>query len=111
VLWIVYLSGNALASYERRTRHLTFYSFKDREPPATSLSGAEGIHEDADGNLEILRLRVLQFRCCESAWACEACRAAGAAPGRSHFRFTVQAWPGCAAGHSRGPPPHPDESL
>jgi ligand-binding sensor domain-containing protein/signal transduction histidine kinase len=51
VLWIVYLSGNGLASYERRTRRLTFYSFKDREPPATSLSGAEGIHEDADGNL------------------------------------------------------------
>ena len=51
VLWIIYLSGNGLASYDRRTRHFTFYSFKDREPPATSLSGAEGIHEDADGNL------------------------------------------------------------
>ena len=51
MLWIVYLSGNGLASYERRTKRVTFYSFKDREPPATSLSGAEGIHEDADGNL------------------------------------------------------------
>jgi ligand-binding sensor domain-containing protein/signal transduction histidine kinase len=51
VLWIVYLSGNGLASYERRTRRLTSYSFKDQEPPVTSLSGAEGIHEDADGNL------------------------------------------------------------
>ena len=27
------------------------YSFKDREPPATELSGAERIYEDADGNL------------------------------------------------------------
>jgi signal transduction histidine kinase/ligand-binding sensor domain-containing protein len=51
VLWIVYLSGNGLASYDRKTRRLTLYSFKDREPPATALSGAEGIHEDADGNL------------------------------------------------------------
>ena len=51
VLWIVYLSGNGLASYDRATRRLTLYSFKDREPPATALSGAEGIHEDADGNL------------------------------------------------------------
>ena len=32
MLWIVYLSGNGLASYERRTKRLTFYSFKDREP-------------------------------------------------------------------------------
>ena len=51
VLWIVYLTANGLASYDRATRRLTLYSFKDREPPATSLSGAEEIHEDADGNL------------------------------------------------------------
>ena len=51
VLWIIYLSGNGLASWDRHTRRLTLYSFKDREPPATELSGAEGIHEDADGNL------------------------------------------------------------
>jgi ligand-binding sensor domain-containing protein/signal transduction histidine kinase len=52
VLWIAYLSGNGLASYDRHKRRLTLYSFKDREPPVASLlSGAEGIHEDADGNL------------------------------------------------------------
>jgi ligand-binding sensor domain-containing protein/anti-sigma regulatory factor (Ser/Thr protein kinase) len=51
MLWIAYLSGNGLASYDRNTRRLTRYSFKDREPPATALTGAEGIHEDADGNL------------------------------------------------------------
>ena len=51
MLWIIYLSGNGLASWDRHTRRLTLYSFKDREPPATELSGAEGIHEDADGNL------------------------------------------------------------
>ncbi|HEX9015386.1 MAG TPA: two-component regulator propeller domain-containing protein, partial [Chloroflexota bacterium] len=51
LLWIIYLSGNGLASYDRHSGRLTLYSFKDREPPATALSGAEGIHEDADGNL------------------------------------------------------------
>jgi ligand-binding sensor domain-containing protein/signal transduction histidine kinase len=51
-LWIAYLSANGLASYERQKRRLTLYSFKDREPPGASLlSGAEGIHADADGNL------------------------------------------------------------
>jgi PAS domain S-box-containing protein len=51
VLWIIYLSGNGLASWDRRTRQLTMYSFKDREPPAIALNGPQGIHEDADGNL------------------------------------------------------------
>jgi ligand-binding sensor domain-containing protein/signal transduction histidine kinase len=51
VLWIAYLSGNGLASYDRHTRRLTLYSFKQREPPATALSGVQAIHEDADGNL------------------------------------------------------------
>jgi ligand-binding sensor domain-containing protein/signal transduction histidine kinase len=51
VLWIIYTSGNGLASWDRHTRRLTLYSFKDRESPATQLSGVEGIHEDADGNL------------------------------------------------------------
>jgi signal transduction histidine kinase/ligand-binding sensor domain-containing protein len=51
VLWIIYAFGNGLASYDRHTRRLTLYSFEDREPPATQLSGAERIHEDADGNL------------------------------------------------------------
>ena len=51
VLWIFYTSGNGLASWDRRTRRLTPYSFKDREPPASELSGVAGLHEDADGNL------------------------------------------------------------
>ena len=51
VLWITYTSGNGLASWNRHTRQLTLYSFKDREPPASELSGVAGIHEDADGNL------------------------------------------------------------
>ena len=51
VLWITYTSGNGLASWDRHTRRLTLYSFKDREPPASELSGVAGIHEDADGNL------------------------------------------------------------
>ena len=51
VLWIIYTSGNGLASWERHSRQITFYSFKDREPPSTELSGAERIYEDPDGNL------------------------------------------------------------
>ena len=51
VLWIIYTSGNGLASWDRHTRRLMLYSFKDREPPATELSGAERIYEDADDNL------------------------------------------------------------
>ena len=51
VLWIIYTSGNGLASWDRHSRQLTFYSFKDREPPSTELSGAERIYEDTDGNL------------------------------------------------------------
>ncbi len=51
VLWIVYLSGNGVASWDRRARRLTLYSVGDGEPPGTALSGAQGIHEDADGNL------------------------------------------------------------
>ncbi|MBV8729190.1 MAG: hypothetical protein JO336_05220, partial [Acidobacteriia bacterium] len=30
VLWIIYTSGNGLASWDRHTRRLTLYSFKDR---------------------------------------------------------------------------------
>lgn len=51
VLWIIYTSGNGLASWDRHNRRLTLYSFKDREPPASELSGAERIYEDADANL------------------------------------------------------------
>jgi PAS domain S-box-containing protein len=51
ILWITYLSGNGLASWDRTTRRLTLYSLGDGEPVGTALSGAQGIHEDADGNL------------------------------------------------------------
>jgi PAS domain S-box-containing protein len=54
VLWIIYLftgSGSGVASWDRHTRRLTVYSLTDREPLASHLSGPEGIHEDADGNL------------------------------------------------------------
>ena len=51
VLWIIYSFGNGLASYDRHTRKLTLYLFENREAPPTQLSGTEGIHEDAEGNL------------------------------------------------------------
>ena len=40
VLWIIYMSGNGLASWDRHRRQLTLYSFRDGEPPGTALSGA-----------------------------------------------------------------------
>jgi ligand-binding sensor domain-containing protein len=39
VLWITYTSGNGLASWDRHSKRLTLYSFKDREPPASQISG------------------------------------------------------------------------
>jgi PAS domain S-box-containing protein len=51
VLWIIDSRGNGLASWDRPARRLTRYSFKDREPPPSELSGAESIYEDADNNL------------------------------------------------------------
>src|SRR4029450_9317151 len=51
-LWIAYLSANGLAAYERQKGRVPRDSCRDREPPGASLlSGAEGIHADADGNL------------------------------------------------------------
>ena len=51
VLWITYTSGNGLASWDRHSKRLMLYSFKDREPPGSQLSGVSGFHEDADGHL------------------------------------------------------------
>jgi PAS domain S-box-containing protein len=51
VLWIIYLSGNGVASWDRHTRRLTLYAVGDGEPAGTALSGVQGIHEDAEGNL------------------------------------------------------------
>ena len=51
-LWIIYSFGNGLASYDRNARRLTLYSFENK--PTTLLSGAEGIHEDADANLWVV---------------------------------------------------------
>jgi signal transduction histidine kinase/streptogramin lyase len=51
VLWIIYSYGNGLASYDRVTKRLTLYSFESQKAKAAQLSGTEGIHEDADGNL------------------------------------------------------------
>ena len=42
VLWIIYTSGNGLASWDRHTRRLTLYSFKDREPPASRAQRGRG---------------------------------------------------------------------
>jgi signal transduction histidine kinase/ligand-binding sensor domain-containing protein len=51
VLWITYQIGDGLASWDRRTKRLSLYSFERPEPPVTERSGVEELHEDADGAL------------------------------------------------------------
>lgn len=49
--WIVQASGNGLALFDPDTNRVTPYSFHERDPGATALTGIMGIAEDADGNL------------------------------------------------------------
>jgi signal transduction histidine kinase/ligand-binding sensor domain-containing protein len=49
--WIIYASGNGLASFDRKTNTVTRYSFYEREPPSTGLTGVQAMLEDKDGNL------------------------------------------------------------
>ena len=49
--WITQASGNGLALYDPDTNSVTSYSFYERDPGATALTGIMGIAEDADGNL------------------------------------------------------------
>jgi ligand-binding sensor domain-containing protein len=51
VFWIIYASGNGLAIFDRKTNTLTHYSFYDREPPASGLTGVLAMLEDRNGDL------------------------------------------------------------
>jgi len=51
VFWILYASGSGLAVLDRKTNHLTRYSFYRREPPNGALTGVMGMLEDREGNL------------------------------------------------------------
>ena len=51
VLWVSYSSGNGLASVDRATYGVTYYSTHEREPDPSQLSGVEDILEDHDGAL------------------------------------------------------------
>jgi ligand-binding sensor domain-containing protein/signal transduction histidine kinase len=51
VFWIIYGSGGGLAVFDRKTKGLTRYSFYEREPPATSLTGVYSLLEDRDGTV------------------------------------------------------------
>src|SRR5258708_4385783 len=51
VFWITYASGTGLAAFDRKTNRVTRYSFYDREPESTALTGVMGILEDRDGTL------------------------------------------------------------
>lgn len=50
-LWITQALGNGLSLFDPDTNTVTPYSFYERDPGATALTGIMGIAEDADGNL------------------------------------------------------------
>ncbi len=51
VFWITYASGTGLAAFDRKTNQVTRYSFYEREPESTALTGVMGILEDRNGTL------------------------------------------------------------
>ena len=51
VLWINYVTGNGIATFDRKTRTLTRYSFNFEEQPGTALTGVSAILEDKTGDL------------------------------------------------------------
>ena len=56
VFWILYDSGNGLAVLDRKTGHLTRYSFAVRDLPGLPLTGVIQMLEDRDGNLWLATL-------------------------------------------------------
>ena len=56
VFWIVHASGNGLAVLDRKTNTLTHYSFYEREPPSTAVTGVVAMLEDKNGNLWLATL-------------------------------------------------------
>lgn len=52
-LWVTYSSGNGLASIDRTTYAVTYYSTDERQPDPSELTGVEAILEDQDGTLWI----------------------------------------------------------
>lgn len=51
VFWIIYGSGNGLAVLDRKRNKLTKYSFYQREPPNTALTGVNALLEDHNGTM------------------------------------------------------------
>ena len=49
--WIVHASGYGLALFDPETNTVTPYSFYERDPGASALTGVMGIAEDPEGNL------------------------------------------------------------
>jgi ligand-binding sensor domain-containing protein/signal transduction histidine kinase len=51
VFWVFHASGNGLAVFDRKTNTLTHYSFHEREPPISALTGVMAMLEDQTGIL------------------------------------------------------------
>ena len=51
VFWILHVSGAGLAVFDRKTNTLTHYSFQEREPPGSAVTGVMAMLEDRNGNL------------------------------------------------------------
>jgi ligand-binding sensor domain-containing protein len=53
VFWIYHVSGDGLAVFDRKTNTLTHYSFHEREPLSTAMTGVKSLLEDSTGNIWI----------------------------------------------------------
>jgi ligand-binding sensor domain-containing protein/signal transduction histidine kinase len=51
VFWILHASGNGLAVFDRKTKTLTHYLFREQEPPSSALTGVMAMLEDQNGTL------------------------------------------------------------
>ena len=51
ILWIYHVSGDPLATFDRKTNTLTEFSFQEKGSPRRALTGITGIAEDHDGEL------------------------------------------------------------
>src|SRR6266446_4924321 len=51
VFWMIHASGTGLAVFERETNTLTHYSFRERDPASSLVTGVMAMLEDRSGNL------------------------------------------------------------
>src|SRR5262249_49354535 len=51
LFWLIHVSGNGLATFDRKTNVLTHFSFREQMSPGDGVTGVTAILEDRNGNL------------------------------------------------------------